>query len=162
MADDIAKTGGKPPSSVFIHARNTEATPNEGKLLSCDAAGNLLVGVPGGVEVNNFPDPQNVNIASQDAPLEVEDLELANTATTTTPTVTTSSTTVLAANANRKGALISNPLGGSTVFLNFGGAATVAHHPLKAEGRLELGRTTMSVTGIVGTGTQALVVTEFT
>lgn len=82
-------------------------------------------------------------------------------ATTTTPTVTTSSSEVLAANANRKGALITNP-GSTTVYLNFDAAATTSHHPLKGDGNTQVGAYTGSITAITASGTQALVVSEFT
>ena len=86
----------------------------------------------------------------------------ASTAATTTPTVTTGSGTVLAANANRLGGLISNPTGGTTCYLNFGATATTAHHELAAGSSLPLGTYTGSVTGITASGTQDLAVTEFT
>lgn len=118
--------------------------------------------VGGTVSVDNFPATQDVNIASQDVPLQVEDLEVAGTSTETAPTVTTASTTILSANANRKGAVISNPPGGVTVYISFGSTATTAKHPLVAGGQLTIGRVTTSITGIVASGTQALAVSEFT
>lgn len=131
-------------------------------------------GDPASVQVENFPATQNVditaqsvgnldvNIAAQDAALQVEDLEVSNTSTETSPTITTASTTILAANANRKGAVISNPPGGATVYVSFGSTATTSKHPLVAGGRLTVGRMTASIAGIVASGTQALAVSEFT
>lgn len=84
------------------------------------------------------------------------------TAATTTPSVGTTTTTVLAANANRLGAIISNPTGGTTVYINFGAAATVSHHELNAKDKLAIGQFTGEITGIVSSGSQTLTVTEFT
>lgn len=84
------------------------------------------------------------------------------TAATTTPTVTTSTTTVLDSNANRLGALISNPTGGETVYINFGAAATTSHHELAAGQSMDVGTYTGAINGISGTSSQALAVTEFT
>lgn len=86
----------------------------------------------------------------------------ATTPATTTPTITTSTSVVLASNANRIGALISNPTGGETVYINFGAPATTAHHELAAGQSMDVGTYTGAINGISGTSSQDLAVTEFT
>lgn len=140
--------------------------------------------VEGTVSVDNFPATQDVNIASQESPLEVEgtvsvdnlngltDVELRATpvetiepasgnASTTSVTVTDSGVTVLAANVDRLGGLISNP-GATDVYISFGTSpATTSMHRLSEKGVIPIGRYTGAIYGITASGSQGVAVTEF-
>lgn len=107
--------------------------------------------------VNATGSELDVNIAN--TPLETTETN-ATTAGTTTPSIATTNTTILAANANRQGGVISNP-GPTTVFVNFSAAATTSHHQLVEGGFIHLKNYTGTVTGVVASGSQTIVATEF-
>lgn len=124
------------------------------------------------------------HLASQESPIEVEgtvsvdnlngltDAELratpvetveteAGTSATTVVSVTDSGVTVLAANADRLGGLISNP-GATDVYISFGtNPATTSMHRLSEKGVIPIGRYTGAIYGITASGSQGVAVTEF-
>jgi hypothetical protein len=86
------------------------------------------------------------------------------TAAPTTPAMTTTSATVLASNANRKGATIFNPLAGALLLnLAGGNAATTPHKRLAQNESYEVpSGYTGAINGALASGSGTVNVVEFT
>jgi len=109
-----------------------------------------------------------VTIASDQGSIAVSSVNTATTATVSTVSVTTSSTQILAANANRKGFIITN-VGGNTVYVAFGFTPTTSLYSVSIQTSLGSDRyepISCIYTGVVnairGSGSTNIVVVEFT
>lgn len=146
-----------------FNVNNFPATQNVD--IVAQTAGNLDVDVqnfPTGFDVNNFPATQDVDIVAQSlGPIEVVN-DKVDTATVSSPNIGVASTPILAANPARKGALLSNPTGGATVYVRLdGGVATSSNHELAGGSSMPIGPLTTAITGISPGGPQTIAVTEF-